>query len=70
MNEYIHAGNQLRSYLIIKGKSQADLARALDTSPPQIIRYMKSSNMKLHTAQKICSFLDVSLQDFLGLDDA
>ena len=67
--EYIHSGRCVKKWLIIKDKSQADLARAIDTTDCQVVRYIKNENIKLHTAQNIANFLGISLAEFLGLTD-
>jgi len=68
--EYIHAGIRIKNYLKLKGKTQNELARALETSPAQIVRYLKQPNIKIHTAQRIANYLDASLVELLGINDA
>tara|TARA_R110002126_G_scaffold195640_2_gene343411 strand:- start:2 stop:211 length:210 start_codon:yes stop_codon:yes gene_type:complete len=67
--KYIHAGQCIKRWLLFKGKTKASLAEGINTTRPQISRHIRSKNIKLHTAQNIANFLNISLNEFLGLTD-
>lgn len=50
------------------GKSKTDIARAIGVSNPTVSQYLSGrSQPTLATLSKLCTFLDVSADDILGV---
>ena len=59
------AGKCLRLAQIDLGVSSVDLAKRADSTPQQVVRWRQQKNMKLHTLEKICAAMNLSIYDFL-----
>jgi len=63
--KYIDAGKCVRKAQNLSGVCNTELASKVGTSPQQVIRFRNQKNMKVHTMQKICSALNISIEDFI-----
>jgi DNA-binding Xre family transcriptional regulator len=61
----IHAGKCVVAAQHQKGITSAEFAKIAKTSPQQVLRWRTHSNMKLHTIQRVCDALDISLESFI-----
>lgn len=62
------ASARLRALQKTKGVSSIELASRLKVKPQQVSRWRKTPNLKIHTIQRVCQALDVSLADFLTVE--
>lgn len=63
------AGKCLRVLQTRWGVSSVELASILECHAQQVLRFRKQKNIKLHTLQRICAIADISLDDFVALDN-
>lgn len=61
----IHVGKCVIAAQEQKGISSVEFARIAKTSPQQVLRWRTQSNMKLHTIQRVCDALDISVESFI-----
>lgn len=60
--------NRIREEIKLSGKSQKDIAKALNINPSTVSKYMRCSVYpSLETFANLCAVLDVSSDDILGL---
>jgi len=45
--------------------SSVELAKMTDSTPQQVVRWRSQANMKIHTIDKICKAINISINDFL-----
>jgi transcriptional regulator with XRE-family HTH domain len=64
--ELIDTGKCLRNAQKIQGINSRQLAKLANTSPQQVLRWRKSSNLKLHTIQLLCSALGITIDAFIA----
>lgn len=62
-----HVGRCLRIAQAKFDVKSADLARALDTVPQQVVRWRATENMRVHTLKAICDHLGITIDEFLSL---
>lgn len=62
--EYFDCGKRLRALQDAKTLSSVDLAHRVGITPQQLTRWRHTENLKLHTIQKICAGLGISLDVF------
>lgn len=61
----IHVGKCVIAAQEQKGISSVEFAKIAKTSPQQVLRWRTQSNMKLHTIQRVCNALDISVDAFI-----
>jgi transcriptional regulator with XRE-family HTH domain len=61
----MHVGERIRQVQAQNSISGAELARRLDTSPQQVSRWRSQQDLKISTLKKICTALEIELDDFL-----
>ncbi|MAO20539.1 MAG: hypothetical protein CMJ25_07290 [Phycisphaerae bacterium] len=64
--ELIDTGKCLIAAQKGKGVNSRQLAKLANTSPQQVLRWRKSSNLKLHTIQLLCSALGITIDAFIA----
>lgn len=69
LDKMTNAGKCLRLMQARWGISSVDLADSLGCHAQQVLRFRKQENIKLHTLQRICAIADISLDDFVALND-
>lgn len=65
--ELIDTGKCLRNAQKSQGINSRQLAKLANTSPQQVLRWRKSSNLKVHTIQALCSALGITIDAFIAL---
>lgn len=68
--QYINIGRCLRVAQALKDVKNIDLADRFGVKPQQVIRWRNSEDMPLHRIQDFAAYFDMSLNQFIGLDDA
>ncbi len=63
--ELIDTGKCLIAAQKSKGVNSRQLAKIANTSPQQVLRWRKSTNLKIHTIQLLCLSLDITIDDFI-----
>ncbi len=64
--ELIDTGKCLIAAQNSKGVNSRQLAKIANTSPQQVLRWRKSTNLKIHTIQLLCLSLDITIDDFIS----
>lgn len=68
--QYINIGRCLKVAQALKDVKNIDLADCFGVKPQQVIRWRNSEDMTLHRIQDFATYFDMSLDQFIGLDDA
>lgn len=68
--QYINIGRCLKVAQALKDVRNIDLADRFGVKPQQVIRWRNSEDMPLHRIQDFATYFDMSLDQFIGLDDA
>lgn len=63
----IHAGKCVIKAQKIQGITNTEFAELAKTSPQQVVRWRSNANMKLHTVQKICDVLGITIEYFITI---
>ena len=66
-SEEIDIGRCLRIAQAKFDVKSADLARAMNTVPQQVVRWRATKNMRVHTLKDICDHFGVTIDEFLKL---
>jgi len=61
----IDTGKCLKMAQIHLDVSSVELAKITASTPQQVVRWRSQANMKIHTIDKICKAMNISIYDFL-----
>jgi len=68
--QYTNIGRCLKVAQALRDVKNIDLAREVGVKPQQVIRWRNSQDMNFHRVQWFPNRFDMTLSEFLGLDDA
>lgn len=67
---YPNIGKSLRIAQAMKDVKNIDLADKFGVKPQQVIRWRNSEDMPIHRVQDFANYFEMSLFEFIGLNDA
>jgi transcriptional regulator with XRE-family HTH domain len=67
--EHFNCGERVRALQDKLSVTSVELAKRVGVTPQQLARWRHTSNLKLHTVQKVCSALGIGLHVFFEEDD-